>query len=1176
MTETYPKLTGGAGIHGAEYQIKLLTYFLLNDYVNNKTSFRLSTENKLAKGFDDVVYETSKVDFIIQAKHYLSNVFKFSHIDPRNKDDFALSKYFENCKETNCFEKLVNKNDKYLIFATNVEISEKTEYVEELIVKRNRDDGQNYIFTEFEGINEYYTFNNNIRLLLFENLENFDKFFNYFLEKLVLIRITDDYLEDKIQEFVKKIIYIQEENRMDFIRFLYNEVKNWFTQPKGIYFTFADVERIIADFNTVKYIAHIKMNIKWIFKTFEMTEIKKKKKVCYEIKCKEFYEMHVLKLLAGNQKKQVIVGNLIDFLNSQTNIIPAFMTPSPVLLIIPLFEQVTEDIQDKLGTMLESISAKDYKTVIFITHNRDIISQFEPDITINEPIKFSDFESESQTRILSKELDFQGRNLQLTEVLEGDVNNVLDEDTLVEISSDKKIKIYSYDDKKITNFYIPRTIRFPYLDQTEENFAKWIVNEPKSKLLVIADEAGMGKSTILSNLKNNLIINHNYWIPKIDLNMCQSILDKYTHYEDTKYDIKRFLCDINQITCNFDKRLFDVHKIIIIFDGFDDVSPDYDKVVLTLIKNCLDASNIKRIIVTTRNNCQHILNFPNSVVCSLQPLNKEEQFHFLLNYWLSQLTVEKEKKCSEFVDEIITKMSENLRYRSVKTFLSNPLHCSLVAKIFENNCLSYINTGTFDQSALAELNLTQVYTKFINKIKEDYMKKNNVNGNITLKRSMESSFNMAMEYHRKCALQLLFPEHVHRYFRIPQYSFSVYDHDISNRIGILNTAGSSFRFIHQTFAEYFVAEHLTRIINESSNDSNFLKILVTEVLLKPKFTAVQIFMEAMLKGEILSDEIFIAFGRELTKALQTENDFNFITINRCYTLLEILLKKCYSLQKVNTKYLIWSVLDDIKLVTLLKDKGVDLHQVNQEKQSLLHKAILINNETVAIYLIDFGLDINHKDNFGNCPLHYAVESNNKNIVSKLLSNSKINRNSLNNNGESALHIAARENLIDIQSYLIGTNVEIDSLDINNRTPFLTAIVHRNYEFAKLLFNYIKTETTFIEKSNVAYDAMLYTIQNDAVDFLKFLLKEIYPINQTDNDGVTPLMLACRYKSFSCAYHLIDSGCDVTRIDRNWKNIFNYATNHSIGLDESNNYCLFMKKLIEVYKTSLTNLLPTME
>uniref|UniRef100_A0A6P7H2G3 Uncharacterized protein LOC114346091 n=1 Tax=Diabrotica virgifera virgifera TaxID=50390 RepID=A0A6P7H2G3_DIAVI len=1175
MTQ-YPKLQGGTGNHGGEYQINLLTYFLLKGYINNKTKFRLSTENLHAEGFDDVVYETSNMDLLIQAKHHLYKTFDLCHIDPRNKLN-GLYKYFKFCEKTENFKKF--SNVKHLILATNGTFLGKPKLIEELIVKRQSADSQNYIFNTFDGIDEYYNFNN--------NTENFDETFKYFLEKLILINISDDHLKNKIQKFVKKIIYIDDEHTKDFIRFLHDEIKNWLNQTKGEYFTFVDVERIIADYNTENYIDHIKSKFNWNFKTHDetenptssiMTKIQGKKKVCYEIKRKEYYGIHVLKILACHEKKKVIVGNPGNLLNSQKSIIPAFTTNAPEFLIIPLFEQVPEDTKHDLEAMLKSISVKDYKTVIFITHNRNIISQFKPDHTIDEPIKFDDFDSESQTRILFKELDFQGSNLELRELLEHHcLKNMQDEDTLIEILSDKKFKILSYDDTKITNFYIPRIICFPYSDQTEENFAKWVVNEPNNKLLIIADEPGMGKSTILSNLKNSLIANHKYWFLKINLNMCQGILNKYKHCKDTEYDMKRFLCDIKQLTCHFDKMLFGMYKIIIIFDGFDDVSPDYDEVVLNLVKHCLNASNIKRIIVTTRNNCQHIFNLPNSVVCSLQPLNKDEQSKFLLNYWCGQLTIENTQtniqKCSDFVEEIITKMSENLRYCFVNTFLSNPLHCSLVAKIFEKDCWNYINTGAFDTTALVELNLTQLYTKFINTIKEEYMKKNDCNGNITLMRSMESSFNMAIQYHRKCALQLLFPEHdVNRDFRIPPYSFSVHDRDLSNRIGILNTSEASFSFIHKTFAEYFVAEHLTHVINKSSDDNNFLKILITEVLLKPKFAAVQIFMEGMLKGKVLSDEIYKAFGSELTGALQSENDLNLMAINRCYTLLEILLKACDCFEKIITKYLIWSLLDDINLVKLLLKKGVCVLQVNQDKQTLLHKAILSNNETVALYLIDFGLDINHKDFLGNSPLHYAVESKNLNIVNKLLSNSKINKNSRNHNEETACHIAARENLIEIQSCLISANVDIDTLDINNRTPFLTAIIHRHFEFAKVLFNYIRIEITSTEESSVADDALLYTIQNDAVDFLKFLLEKGYPINKRDNEGVTPLILACRYRSLGCADHLLDSGCDVTLKDKNGKNVFHYVTNNIICLED----CLFIKKLIKVYKSSLRNLLPAMD
>jgi ankyrin repeat protein len=52
--------------------------------------------------------------------------------------------------------------------------------------------------------------------------------------------------------------------------------------------------------------------------------------------------------------------------------------------------------------------------------------------------------------------------------------------------------------------------------------------------------------------------------------------------------------------------------------------------------------------------------------------------------------------------------------------------------------------------------------------------------------------------------------------------------------------------------------------------------------------------------------------------------------------------------------------------------GLDLGQVNDSKQSLLHAAVAFKDSTVASQLILKGIDVNLSDENGQTPLHYCA------------------------------------------------------------------------------------------------------------------------------------------------------------------------------------------------------------
>lgn len=94
------------------------------------------------------------------------------------------------------------------------------------------------------------------------------------------------------------------------------------------------------------------------------------------------------------------------------------------------------------------------------------------------------------------------------------------------------------------------------------------------------------------------------------------------------------------------------------------------------------------------------------------------------------------------------------------------------------------------------------------------------------------------------------------------------------------------------------------------------------------------------------------------------------------------------------------------MIDFILESGFDMNAKGFENWSLLHLAVLRENETIVEKLLKRGADINSKDNLGETPLHFAVKVSCVSIV-KLLLEHKSDTNARNKKGETPLHFAVK-------------------------------------------------------------------------------------------------------------------------------------------------------------------------
>ncbi|MGC6403645.1 MAG: ankyrin repeat domain-containing protein [Candidatus Comchoanobacterales bacterium] len=149
--------------------------------------------------------------------------------------------------------------------------------------------------------------------------------------------------------------------------------------------------------------------------------------------------------------------------------------------------------------------------------------------------------------------------------------------------------------------------------------------------------------------------------------------------------------------------------------------------------------------------------------------------------------------------------------------------------------------------------------------------------------------------------------------------------------------------------------------------------------------------------------------------------------------------------------------------------------------------------------------VNAVDNKGMTGLMYAVKNGNHAIVKVLLDHKKIQIDQQNNRGESALMLAVIYGYQDLMWVLLDRTLDINAVNQNGQNIWMLAIMHQQGALIKDLYN--------VQGLN---------------------------LNQQDNEGRSPLMLAAWYTSYPMMSYLLSlEGLDKGLLDQNNYRVWDY-------------------------------------
>ena len=207
----------------------------------------------------------------------------------------------------------------------------------------------------------------------------------------------------------------------------------------------------------------------------------------------------------------------------------------------------------------------------------------------------------------------------------------------------------------------------------------------------------------------------------------------------------------------------------------------------------------------------------------------------------------------------------------------------------------------------------------------------------------------------------------------------------------------------------------------------------------------------------------------------------------------------------------------------------------------LHEACREGNlEQVKAILEKSTEELDKKDSdFGNTPLHTAIENNNDEIATYLLDEYDISIKIKNNDGNTALHLAVLKKNVKIVKQIVK-EYEFDYAITNdmNNTVFTLACQYEYYDIAKSIFNEIEEEgkkeiirNACKEEKNATLITLIKHCYFSASSLLNFICKhnDIETIIQIEEklkelevDLLKILFDACRNGKLEIVKHFIDT------------------------------------------------------
>ena len=404
--------------------------------------------------------------------------------------------------------------------------------------------------------------------------------------------------------------------------------------------------------------------------------------------------------------------------------------------------------------------------------------------------------------------------------------------------------------------YIDTQISHCYAPSDLENLLQQAKNQ---RVMLIADKAGMGKSTVLTHLSKRIKQKYPaHWMVRTDLNEYGELFKAQTGKKVDEGWVLEFVSQKvlkleSDLEKDFFKRSFggnDISKVVVIVDGFDEICPNYKETVIDML-HILKQASLEQLWITTRPHLrQELEDNLQQLSYTLQPFSEVEQVEFLKKFWLQTLKSKEtnQHRLQIYAKTLIRKLAQSISDKN-KVLTGIPLQTHMLAKAFEEDFNSFYKSEESEPELPYKLDLLGLYRRFVSSRYDIFYseKSKTPAGNVAALETQERDLKGMQVEHWRLALEELFTED--EVALLPIHPFPILPDEHLARIGIVQKNNDSkLQFFHRTIAEYFVAEYLiNQLTKKTEQHVQVQEILLNKVLFKKEFLLVRNFLDGLLE-----------------------------------------------------------------------------------------------------------------------------------------------------------------------------------------------------------------------------------------------------------------------------------------------------------------------------------------
>lgn len=230
--------------------------------------------------------------------------------------------------------------------------------------------------------------------------------------------------------------------------------------------------------------------------------------------------------------------------------------------------------------------------------------------------------------------------------------------------------------------------------------------------------------------------------------------------------------------------------------------------------------------------------------------------------------------------------------------------------------------------------------------------------------------------------------------------------------------------------------------------------------------------------------------------------------------------------------------------SLLKQKA-DVNAPQPDGTTALHWAVRQDDLETADLLIRAGANVKAANRFGATPLSLAATNGNAAMIEKLLKAGEDANAVVSDSGDTVLMLAARTGKPDAVTVLLNHGAEVNKTNATGQTALMWAASQRNAAAVQVLIDHkadfsIRThaapppkplDTIFSAPFPVGgMTALLFAARQNDVKSAGILLAAGADVNQSAQDGTSPILVAILNGHYTLANFLLDKGANPNVVD----------------------------------------------